>query len=115
MAYYSDPTYLFPGYTSDEGNYAVFPRDLLPTCSGNSANLNDIKEILFSLLTVVENDYVTLPAYSSGVYVQTKAKNFNISSTTTTGENTARKVFTVSFTANAQILDVADENEFNPD
>jgi hypothetical protein len=115
MAYYSDPVNLFPGYTSDEGNYAVFPRNSLPTCSGNSANLNDIKEVLFSMLTVVDNDYAALPAYASGVLVQTKAKNFTISSNTNTGEFSVKKTFTVSFTANSQILDVVNESEFNPD
>jgi len=116
MAYYSDPTHLFPGYGTDENNYAVFPASELPSCSGNPNNLNDIKEILFSLLTVVEGDYSTLPDYASGVNVQTKATHFNISSTVTgaTG-NTARKTFTVSFTVNAPAVSVADENEYNPD
>lgn len=116
MAYYSDPTHLFPLYVTDEGNYAVFPRDSLPTCSGNSANLNDIKEITFSLLSVLDTDYATLPAYASGVDVMTKAKNFTISSTISTNpDNTIRKTFQVSFLANSQILDVANESEYNPD
>jgi hypothetical protein len=116
MAYYSNPTNLFPGYGTDEGNYAVFPVSQLPSCSGNPNNLNDIKEILFSLLSVVDNDYANLPAYASGVNVRTKANNFSITSSVgaATG-NTVRKVFTVGFTVNAAPTSVADENEFNPD
>ena len=116
MAYYSNPVNLFPLYTTDEGNYAVFPINSLPTCSGSPANLNDIKEIVFSMLSVLDNDYTALPAYASGVLVQTKAKNFTISSSISTNpDNTMRKTFNVSFLANTQILDVADESEFNPD
>lgn len=116
MAYYSDPVNLFPLYVTDENNYAVFPKDSLPTCSGNPANLNDIKEVLFSMLSVLDDDYATLPAYASGVNVQTKAKNFTISSSLSTNpDNTMRKTFNVSFLANTQILDVADESEYNPD
>ena len=115
MAYNSDPTNLFSGYATDEGGFAVFPVSSLPTCSGNPANLTDIKEILFSMLSVIDSDYSALPAYSANVNTSTKAKNFTISSNTNTGEFSVRKTFTVSFTANSQILDVADEPEYNPD
>ena len=116
MAYYSNPTNLFPGYATDEGNYAVFPVSQLPSCSGNPSNLNDIKEILFSLLSVVDNDYANLPAYASGVNVMTKANNFSITSSVgaATG-NTIRKTFTVGFNVVAAPTSVVDENEFNPD
>lgn len=116
MAYYADPTNLFTGYVTDEGGFAVFPVSSLPTCSGNPANLTDIKEILFSMLSVVDDDYAVLPAYASGVNTQTKSRNFTISSTISTNpDNTIRKTFNVSFLANSQILDVADEPEYNPD
>ncbi len=116
MAYYSDPTNLFTGYVTDEGGFAVFPVSSLPTCSGNPANLTDIKEILFSMLSVIDDDYAALPVYASGVNTQTKAKNFTISSTINTNpDNTTRKTFNVSFIANTQILDVSDEPEYNPD
>jgi hypothetical protein len=116
MAYYSDPAHLFPGYATDEGTYAAFPAITLPTCSGNPSNINDIKEVLFSLLSVIEDDYAALPAYSSGVFVQTKAKNFSISSQlNSTGGSTMQKIFIVTFVANAPLQDVADENEYNPD
>jgi hypothetical protein len=116
MAYYSNPTNLFPGYATDEGGYAVFPVSQLPSCSGNPANLQDIKEILFSLLSVVENDYANLPAYASGVNVMTKANNFSITSSVgaATG-NTVRKTFTVGFNVVAAPTSVVDENEYNPD
>jgi len=116
MAYYSDPAHLFTGYSTDEGAYAAFPVDYLPTCSGDPNRLNDIKEVLFSLLSVVEADYVGLPAYASGVDVQTKAKNFSISSQlNATGGETMQKTFVVTFVANAPLQDVADESEYNPD
>jgi len=116
MAYYSDPANLFPGYTTNEGADACFPTEYLPTCSGDSNNLNDIKEILFSLLSVIDNDYASLPAYSSGVGVSTKAKNFSINSQlTATGGETTQKTFTVSFITNSPITDVVDEPEYNPD
>ena len=116
MAYYSDPTHLFPGYGTDENNYAVFPASGLPSCNANPNNLNDIKEILFSLLTVVDDDYSSLPAYASGVNVMTKATNFSINSSVTNATNgTMKKTFNVIFTVNAPAVSVANENEYNPD
>jgi len=116
MAYYSDPSHLFSGYSTDEGNYASFTLASLPSCSGDGNRLNDIKEVLFSLLTVIDDDYAALPAYASGVDVSTKAKNFNISSQLRgTSSNTTVKTFTISFTANSPLTDVADEPEYNPD
>ncbi|NBO99276.1 MAG: hypothetical protein EBU90_03995 [Proteobacteria bacterium] len=116
MAYYADPVNLFPAYSTDTNTAAIFPVETLPSCSGNVNNLQDIKEVLFSLLTVVDDDYASLPAYSSGVNVQTKATNFSISSTITNPSNgTVKKTFTVSFTANAPAVSVADENAYNPD
>lgn len=116
MAYYADPVNLFTGYATSGNVAAIFPVETLPSCSGNSSNLSDIKEILFSLLSVVEDDYVSLPAYSSGVNTMTKATNFAISSTVTNSTgNTAKKTFTVSFTVNAPAVSVLDENAYNPD
>ena len=116
MAYYSNPANLFPGYGTDEGGYAVFPVSQLPSCSGNPNNLNDIKEVLFSLLTVVDNDYANLPVYNSGVNVMTRANNFSINSSVGAANgNTIRKTFTVGFTVIAPPTSVVDENEFNPD
>jgi hypothetical protein len=118
MAYYSDPNNLFPGYTTNEDASAVFPAVQLPTCSGvaASANLQDIKEILYSMLTVIADDYASLPAYASGVDVQTQAKNFSITSGLAAGSNaTTIKNFVVSFTVNSPLTDVTDENEYNPD
>jgi hypothetical protein len=116
MAYHADPSHLFTGYATSGDVAAIFPVETLPSCSGSASNLGDIKEVLFSLLSVVEDDYSTLPAYASGVNVQTKATHFNISSTVTgaTG-NTARKTFTVSFTVNAPAVSVTNENAYNPD
>jgi hypothetical protein len=116
MAYYSNPVNLFPGYTTDTGTNAVFPIEQLPSCSGSPSNLNDIKEVLFSLLSVVENDYANLPAYASGVNVMTKANNFSITSSVgSAAGNTVRKTFTVGFTVVAAPTSVVDENEYNPD
>ena len=116
MAYYSDPNNLFPGYTTNEDASAVFPAIQLPTCSGVAGNLQDIKEILYSMLTVIADDYASLPAYASGVNVQTQAKNFSITSGLAAGSNaTTIKNFVVSFTVNSPLTDVADENEYNPD
>lgn len=116
MAYHADPSNLFTGYSTDEGGFAAFPIDYLPSCSGNSNNLNDIKEILFSLLTVVDEDYNSLPPYASGVDVQTQARNFTISSQLRgLSNNTTVKTFSVSFTANSPLTDVADEPAYNPD
>lgn len=116
MAYYSDPNNLFPGYTTNEDASAVFPAIQLPTCSGVAGNLQDIKEILYSMLTVIADDYASLPAYASGVDVQTQAKNFSITSRLSSGSNATKiKNFVVSFTVNSPLTDVADENEYNPD
>ena len=117
MAYQADPTYLFPGYGTDEGNYAVFPVSQLPSCSGNPNNLNDIKEILFSLLSVVDDNYANLPVYSSGVGgAVTKANNFAITSSVGAANgNTVRKTFTVGFTVLAAPTSVVDEPNHNPD
>lgn len=116
MAYYADPTNLFTGYATSGDVAAIFPVETLPSCSGNAGNLQDIKEVLFSLLSVVDEDYASLPAYSSGVNVQTKATNFSISSTISNpSNNTVRKTFTVTFVANAPTTSVVDENAFNPD
>lgn len=116
MAYYADPSNLFTGYATSGNVAAIFPVESLPSCSGTASNLDDIKEILFSMLTVIDEDYATLPAYSSGVNLQTKATNFNISSSVTNPVGgTVRKTFNVSFTVNAPAVSVADENEYNPD
>lgn len=116
MAYYADPSHLFTGYVTSGDVAAIFPVETLPSCSGNPSNLGDIKEILFSLLSVLDDDYAGLAAYSSGLYVQTKATNFAISSTVTNSTgSTAKKTFTVSFNVNAPAVSVTDENAFTPD
>jgi hypothetical protein len=116
MAYDANPTGIFPGYSTNEGGSAVFDVNTLPTCSGTPNNLNDLKEILYSLLEVTASDYATLPAYESGVDVRTKAKNFSISSSVSPGAGEqVTKRFTVNFTMNSPIVDVADEPEYNPD
>jgi len=119
MAYDADARHLFPGYTTGEGTeIAAFLADDLPTCSGDfETNVDDIKEVLYSLLSVVAEDYAQLPAYSSGVDVRTKATNFNITSqlSSTGGGPTVRQTFQVSFIMNSPVQDVADEAAYNPD
>jgi hypothetical protein len=117
MAYDSNPSYLFPGYNTNEGADACFPTDYLPTCSGDPTNLNDIKEVLYSLLSVVAEDYEALPAYSASVETRTRATNFSITSqlSSTGGGPTVRQTFQVSFIMNSPVQDVADEAEYNPD
>ena len=113
MAYSANPTYIFPAYTTDTNTAAVFDVTSLPSCSGNPTNLNDIKEVLFSILSVVENDYADLPAYASGVAQRTKANNFSITSSVgaATG-NTIRKTFTVGFNVIAPPTSVLDEPHY---
>lgn len=116
MAYYANPNHLFTGYATSGNVAAIFPVETLPSCSGSASNLGDIKEVLFSLLSVVEDDYSTLPAYASGVNVMTKATNFSINSSVANATNgTMKKTFNVIFTVNAPAVSVVNENEYNPD
>ena len=116
MAYSANPAQIFTAYTTDTDTAAVFDVASLPSCSGNPSNLQDIKEVLFSILSVVEADYSSLPAYSSGVALRTKANNFSITSSVGAANgDTVRKTFTVGFTVVAPPTSVLDEPNYTGD